>query len=138
MDCPSALAHDETLEAFLFRAATLHRHGLPHDYAKLENLVIPETYACCSAPLWDPGLTTTRAYRIFVRQSHLGRCGGDSRRHQAREAVKLAMKCLVVSKPDRAGCAFPKESILIEPPHLRLDNQVTTGGYLCSGKWITH
>jgi hypothetical protein len=47
---------------------------------------------------------------------------GDGRRHQAHEAVKLVMQRLVLSCPDPVGCAFPKESILIdEPAHLRQD-----------------
>ena len=45
MDCPYALAHDETSEASLYCTASLHRYGLPHEYAKMENLVLPETCA---------------------------------------------------------------------------------------------
>ena len=71
--------------------------------------------------IWDLGMQSTRADRIFVWQSHLGRCGGDGRRHQAHEAVKLTMQRLVLFCPDPVGCAFPKESILIEPAHLRQD-----------------
>ena len=66
-------------------------------------------------------MQSTRADRIFVWQTHLGRCGGDGRRHQAHEAVKLAMQRLVLSCPDPASSAFPKASILIEPAHLRQD-----------------
>jgi len=66
-------------------------------------------------------MQSTPADRIFVWQSHLGRCGGDGRRHHAHEAVKLAMQRLVLSCPDPARCSFPKESILIEPVHLRHD-----------------
>ena len=91
MDCPAALAHAEISEASLYCAATLYRFGLPLDYAKLANFTLPETCSCCNAPLWDPGMQSTRADRIFVWQSHLGRCGGDGRRHQAHEAVKLTM-----------------------------------------------
>ena len=121
IDCPSSLAHDETSDASLYCAATMHRYGMPHDYAKMENLVLPETCACCSAPLWGPGLTDTRADRIFVWQIHLGRCGGDGCRHQAHDVVKLAMKRMVMSSSDPLGIAFPKDSVLIESPHFRQD-----------------
>jgi hypothetical protein len=66
-------------------------------------------------------MQTTRADRIFIWQRHLGRCGGDGRRHPAHEAVKLAMQRLVLSCPEPVGCAFPTESILIEPAHLSQD-----------------
>jgi hypothetical protein len=121
MDCPAALAHIETSEAFLYCAATLHRYGLPMDYAKLDDFTLPETSSCYNAPLWDPGMQVTRADRIFIWQSHLGRCGGNGRRHQAHEADKLAMQRLVLSCPGPGECPFPKESILIEPAHLRQD-----------------
>ena len=42
MDCPSALAHDEILDASLLCAATLHIFVLPHDYARLENHSLPK------------------------------------------------------------------------------------------------
>jgi hypothetical protein len=47
--------------------------------------------------------------------------GGDGRRHQAHDDVKFAMKRLVLTSNEPAGRAFPKESVLIEPPHLRMD-----------------
>jgi hypothetical protein len=122
MDCPTTLAHALTGEASIFCASTLHRYGLPLDCAKLENFTLPETCSCCNAPLWDPGMHTNRADRIFLWQSLLGRCGEDGRRHHAHEAVKLAMKRLLLSFSDPAGCVFPKESILTEPPHFRQDN----------------
>jgi hypothetical protein len=121
MDCPSALARDETSEASLFFAATLHKYALPHDCARMENHALPKTCSCCHTPLWDLGMAASRADRIFVWQSHLGRCGGDGRRLHAHEVVKLAMKRLVLSRPDPAGCAFPSASVLIEPLHLRQD-----------------
>ena len=77
MDCPSSLSLDETSDASLFCAATLHKYGLPHDYARLENHTLPETCNCCQAPLWNPDLSTSRIDRIFVWQCHMGRCGGD-------------------------------------------------------------
>jgi hypothetical protein len=66
MDCPTVLAHKETSETSLFFAATLHRYGLPLDYAKLEDYTLPEICSCCNVPLWDPGMQSTRADRIFV------------------------------------------------------------------------
>ncbi len=70
MDCsPDSLAHAEASEASLFCASTLHRYGLPHDYAKLEHCILPEMCPCCYASLWGSGLHATRADRIFVWQS---------------------------------------------------------------------
>jgi hypothetical protein len=40
------------------------------------------------------------------------------------------MKRLVLSNFDPAGFAFPKESILIEPPHLRQDKSRPLGIYV--------
>jgi hypothetical protein len=77
MDCPPALAHAETSEASLYCAATLYRFGLPMDYAKLDDVALPETCSCYNAPLWDPGMQSIRADRIFIWQCHLGRCGED-------------------------------------------------------------
>ncbi len=51
----------------------------------------------------------------------MGRCGDDGRHLQAHEAVKLAVKRPVLSNPEPAGCAFPADSVLIEPLHLRQD-----------------
>ena len=122
MDYPAPLAHHESSDASLSCASTLHRYGLSYDFAKLETQALPETFACYNAPLWDPGLHASRADRIFVWQCHLGRCGGDGRRLHAHEAVKLAiMKRLVLSCLDPDGCAFSKDSILIEFPHIRQD-----------------
>ena len=45
--------------------------------------------------------------------------------------MKLAIKRLVLSKPSPAGCAFPSSSIIIEPPHLRLDNTRPGDIYAC-------
>jgi hypothetical protein len=121
LECPAALAHADTSEAMLCCASTLHRYELPHDYARLESLTFPEVCPCCSEPLWDLGQHATRAERILVWQSHLGRCGVDGRRHQAHEAVKLAMKRLVLTNHVPEGCVFPRASVMIELPHLRQD-----------------
>ena len=122
MDCPASLAHSELSEGVLFGAATLHRFGLPFDYANLESSILPESCPCCSAPLWDPGQHPSRVDRIFVWQAHMGRCGGDGRRIHSHEVVKLAMKKLVLSSSTPAGCVFPPSAVLIEPRHLRQDN----------------
>ncbi len=42
MECPATLSHEETSEAMLFCASTLHRYRLPHDYARMVTLTIPE------------------------------------------------------------------------------------------------
>jgi len=60
MDCLSTLAHTETSEASLYCATTMHRFGLPMDYAKLDDFTLPETCSCCNVPLWDPGIRLTR------------------------------------------------------------------------------
>jgi len=122
MDCPSFVSLEEAPDASLFCAATLHRYDLPHYYARLENYTLPETCHYCQAPLWNLDLSISRSDRIFVWQCHMGRCGEDGRRLQAHEAVKLAIKRLVLSCPDPAGCAFPIAYVLIEPRHLRQDN----------------
>jgi len=122
MDYPLFVSLKETSDASLFCAATLHRYDLPHDYARLENYTLSETCHCCQAPLWNPDLSIFRSDRIFVWQCHMCRCGGDGRRLQAHEAVKLAIKRLVLSCPDPEGCAFPSAYVLIEPRHLRQDN----------------
>jgi len=76
MDCPSSLSLEGTFDTFLFCAATLHRYGLPRDFARMENHTLPETCHCCQALLWDPDLALPRCGRIFVWQCHMGRCGG--------------------------------------------------------------
>ena len=121
INCPAALAHSETSEAPLYCAATLHRFGLPVDYARLKAVTLPEMCACCKAPLWDPSVQGSRMDRIFAWQCHLGRCGGDGRRLQAHEKIKRTMKELVLSNANPGGMAFPSSSVLIEPPHLRSD-----------------
>jgi hypothetical protein len=51
----------------------------------------------------------------------MGRCGGDWRRLQDHEVLKMSLKDLVLSNYKPGGAAFPASSILIEPPHLRQD-----------------
>ena len=64
----------------IIRCATLHRFGLPVDFARLKAETLPETCACCKAPLWDSAIPGSRMDKIFAWQCHLGRCGGDGRR----------------------------------------------------------
>ena len=80
MNCPPSLSLEGTSNASLFCAATIHRYGLPHDFARMEDHILPETCHCCQSPLWDPDLLLSITDRIFVWQCHLGRCGGDGRR----------------------------------------------------------
>ena len=54
MDCPGSIAHAETSEGVLYTSSMLHRFGLPYDYAKPEDYILPESCSCCSAPLRDP------------------------------------------------------------------------------------
>jgi hypothetical protein len=112
---------EDSGEASLYCTSTLHRYGLPVDYARLNAGTLPEMCACCKAPLWDPMALGSRLDKIFVWQCHLGRCGGDGRRLQAHETVKKTMRDLVLSNANPGGAAFPASSILIEPPHLRSD-----------------
>ncbi len=121
MDCPGSMAHAEMSEGILCTTSMLHRFGLPYDYAKLENFILPESCSCCSAPLWDPGLHPSRPDRIFTWQCHAGRCGGDDRRLHAHEVYKMAVKRMVISSPSPGGCVYPTASVLIEPQHLRQD-----------------
>ena len=66
MDCPASMTRAEISEGTLFGASMLHRFGLPYDYAKLEDFILPETCPCCSAPLWDPSRHLSRPERIFT------------------------------------------------------------------------
>ncbi len=57
MDHPGKGNHEEdSREASLFCAATLHRLGLQGDFARLNADTLPEICACCKAPLWDPAI----------------------------------------------------------------------------------
>ena len=51
----------------------------------------------------------------------MGRCGGDGIRLHAYEVMKLTMKHLVPTSYASTGCVFPRNNVLIEPPHLRQD-----------------
>jgi hypothetical protein len=99
MGRPNAMKHDEVNEGTLFCAVSLHRFGLPYDFAKLEGTALPEACYCCLTPLWDPGLSSSRAERIFIWQKHMRLCGDDGRRLQAHEMMKMTSKVLVLSNP---------------------------------------
>jgi len=108
-------------EPSLFCATTLHRFGLPVDYARLKTVTLPESCAWCNAPLWDPAIPGTTMDKLVAWQCHLGRRGGDGRRLQAHEVVKRALRDLLLSKPSPGGAAFQDSSVLIEPLHRRKD-----------------
>jgi len=59
-------AGEDSREASLLCAATLHRFGLPMDFARLKTDTLPETCACCKAPLWDSVIHGSRMDRIFA------------------------------------------------------------------------
>jgi len=121
MDCPGSMAHAEMSEGVLYTSSMLHRFGLPYDYAKLDDFVLPESCPCCSAPLRDPSQHPSRPDRIFTWQCHAGRCGGDGRRLQAHEVFKMAVKRMVLTSSSPGGCVFLAVSVFIEPRHLRQD-----------------
>jgi hypothetical protein len=107
LDYPGkGIAEEDSREASLFCAATLHRFGLPVDFARLKAETLPETCACCKAPLWDSAIPGSRMDMIFAWQCHLGRCGGDGRRLQAHEVVKKSMRDLVLSNTIPGGGCF--------------------------------
>jgi len=51
MVSPCSMAHAKMSEGVLFTSAMLNRFGLPYNYAKLEDFVLPESCPCCSGPL---------------------------------------------------------------------------------------
>jgi len=51
MDCSGSMAHAEISENILFTTSMLHRFGLPYNYARLEDFLLPESCPCCYAPL---------------------------------------------------------------------------------------
>ncbi len=78
----------ESSDATLLCATTLHRFGLPYDFARLDTDTLLESCANCSAPLWAPAIAGSRLDKMFAWQCHLGRCGGDGKRLQAHEVIK--------------------------------------------------
>ena len=51
----------------------------------------------------------------------MGRCGGDGRRTQAHEVVKMAIKRLALCNHDPGGIAIPPNHFILEARHLRSD-----------------
>ena len=43
MDCHGSMAHAEMSEVVLYTSTMHHRFGLPYDYAKLEDFILPES-----------------------------------------------------------------------------------------------
>jgi hypothetical protein len=66
MDRPTSLAHEDSSEATLYCAATLHRFGLPFDYARLSKVLLPEVCPCCFVPLGDKTMGVDVADNIFA------------------------------------------------------------------------
>jgi hypothetical protein len=101
LDRPGFGNNEETSEATLFCAATLHIFGLPYDYAKQDSETLSEMCSCCKAPLWDTTVKSSRTEQIFAWHCHVGRCRGGGKRLQADEEVNRAMKDLVLTNPIR-------------------------------------
>ena len=76
---------------------------------------------CCSDVLAYPHRPTPMHTSIFNWQAHMGKCGGRGRCLQAHKVVKLAIKSLIFSCPDRKGIDIPSKHMLIEPRHMRSD-----------------
>ena len=66
MGRPASMKPDYASEGTLFCASTLHRCGMPYDYARLESTILLEHCYCCKAPLWDGSSAATHADRIFA------------------------------------------------------------------------
>ena len=135
MDHPRNYELQEVSESTLFNAATLQRFGLPYDFDSLSSTTLPELCPCCRAPLVDLSIYVPIPLhtRIFLWQAHMGRCGGDGRRLQAHEIVKMTIKKLVLGCPDPGGVAVPPANMIIEPPHLRNDKSKPGDIYIIGG-----
>jgi len=121
LDRPGFGNDEDFSEATLFCAATLHKFGLPYDYAKLDSETLPGMCSCCKASLWDPAVRGSRMEKVFAWQCNLGRCGEDGRRLQAHEVVKWPFKDLILINLNPSGDAFPYSGVLYEPMHLPMD-----------------
>ena len=98
IDRPDTLAHDDFSEATIICASTLlYRFGLPYNYSRLEVVSLPPSCLCRAAPLWDLHASATHVDCIFVWQCHSWRCGGDGRRLQAHEIIKIILKIVILS-----------------------------------------
>ena len=87
MDRPEKYAHIDLSESTLYSASTLHLHRLPFDYDALRSVKLLDASLVCNFALTNPLRQEPLHMRIFSRQSHMGRCGGDGRRTQAHEVV---------------------------------------------------
>jgi hypothetical protein len=118
---PEKFNHLDPSEALLYSASTLHLHGLPFDYDVLRSVVPPDMCPICSTSLTDPLRPITLHDRLFSWQTHTGRCGGDGRRTQVHEVVKLVVTRIVLCNPDPCGTAIPSNQLILEARHLRSD-----------------
>jgi len=121
MDRPEKFSHLDLSESLLYSASTLHLHGLPFDYDALRSVKPPDACPVCSTALTDPLRQEPLHKRLFLWQSHMGRCGGDGRRTQAHEVVKMAVKRLALCNHDPGGVAIPPNQLILEARHLRSD-----------------
>ncbi len=71
--------------------------------------------------------------RLFSRQSHMGRCGGDGRRNHAHEVVKMAVKRLALCNLDPGGIAIPPNQLIMETKHLWSDSSRPRDPYAVAG-----
>ena len=122
MDRPEKYTHLDINESTLYSASTLHLHGLPFDYDTLQSVDPP--YACpiCHTALTDPLRPEDLRARLFSRQTHMGRCGGDGRCNQAHEVLKLTVKRLALYNLDPVGIAIPPSQLILEAKHSRSDS----------------
>ncbi len=133
MDRPANYEHTDLCESSLYNESTLNLHGLPYDYSSFRPDALPSFCPTCNVALTDPLRPESYHKRMFTWQSHLGRCGGDSRCLQAHAIVKLSLKRLALSNPDPGGIAIPSALLLIEPRHLRSDDSRPGDLYVMAG-----
>ena len=133
MDRPEVYSYLDISEAMLYSAATLHLQGLPFDYDALRSVRPPDECPECSAPLTDPLRMVSLHERLFSWQTHMARCGGDGRRTQAHEVVKMAVKRLALCNPDPGGTAIPPNQLILEARHLRSDKSRPGDLYALAG-----
>ena len=107
MDRPKKYSHLDLSEITLYSASTLRLHGLSFDYDALRLVKPLDACPICSTDVTDPLRHEPLHTRIFSWKSHMGRCGGDGRRTQAREVVKMAIKRLALCNHYPGGIAIP-------------------------------
>jgi hypothetical protein len=138
MDCQASLSHDGISESTLFCAATLHRFGLPVDYAKLENCVLPEACQCCAVPLWDPGNLISRPIKICIWQCHMiGKMRrGWSPPPSARDSQAGYEEARPV-QPHNNGVCYTIGLCAHRAPPLA-SRPIPSGRPICCGTWNAH